>query len=387
LERARDTRIDAKSRRDPAHAEPSARLALGPLPARERAEILGWLDAGLRGGRPGALLAEYPGTLGHAASLHARMRVGGRPASHALGRFVRTRARGRSIAAGMIGSVYTDPLWRNRGFAHACVRSCTEKLAAGGALVIALWSDLDELYAPLGFRRAATEWIYELEERKCRVAAAQRTAAFEVAAAQAGDWSALEAMYAAKSVRADRRPGSLAELAAAPACTTLVARRGGVPVAYASLGRGDDFAGFIHEWAGDGDGVLACFTELCAAHGPLRCLAGPIDEEPLALLRAAGAPSERRAAGLFAVPDPVRLWRAVAADAPSLAGVALSGAGRSFRIEGEAGHVDLDYDEIVALLLGPERPQRAAAALSPAQYLGVRASCPLPLYLWGFDSI
>ena len=387
MERARDTRIDAKSRRDSAHAEPSARLALGPLPARERAEILGWLDAGLRGGRAGALLAEYPGILGDAASLHARMRVGGRPASHALGRSVRTRARGRSLAAGMIGCVYTDPLWRNRGFAHACARSCTEKLAAGGALVIALWSDLDEFYAPLGFRRAGTEWIYDLDERKCRAAASQCGAAFELSAARAGEWSALEAMYAAKSARADRRLGALAELAAAPDCTTLVARRGGVPVAYASLGRGDDFAGVIHEWAGDGGGVLACFTELCAAHGPLHCLAGPIEEQPLALLRAAGTPSARRPAGLFAVPDPIRLWRAVAADVPSLAGVTLIGAGRSFRLEGDAGHVDLDYDEIVALLLGPERPQRAAAALSPAQYLGVRATCPWPLYLWGFDSI
>lgn len=363
------------------------RVDLGAPSVRERAELIGWLDAGLREGRAGTLRAENPVALGSPSSLHARVRIGGRPASHALGRIVRTRARGRSITVGMIGLVYTDPQWREHGFARACVRACAEKLAARGALAVALWTDLDALYAPLGFKRAGIEWIYELDEASCRIALGDRRAGIEVGAPSGANWRMLEALYAAKPTRADRLPGTLAKLGAAPACTFLVARRDGVPVAYASLGRGADFRRVVHEWAGDGDGVLACFAALCAAEGRLLCLASGVEEEPVALLRAAGVARERGSAGLLAVPDPVRLWRAIAAHAAPLDGVSLTPAGSGFRLRGDAGFVELDGDETVTLLLGPERPARAVEALSSAQYLALRATCPWPLYLWGFDSI
>jgi GNAT superfamily N-acetyltransferase len=359
-------------------------LNVGPLFARERTELLEWLDAGLRDGDAGALQAENPVAFASGATLHARVRVAGRPASHALGRIVHARANGRSLPIGLIGYVYTDPRWRRLGFARACVRVCTDKLAARGALAMALWTDLDAFYAPLGFRRAGVEWIYELDAASCRAALADAGAAFACGVVQEGDWTALEALYAAKPARANRQSGTLARLASAPACTTLVARRGGVPVAYASLGRGPDFRSVVHEWAGEGAGVLACFGELCAARGRLLCLASALDEEPLARLRAAGVPRQRGSMGMLAVPDPVRLWCAVGGDA---SGVSLTRAAGAFRLQGDAGHVDLGYDETVALLLGPAHPARATEALSPAQYLTLRATHPWPLYLWGFDSL
>jgi GNAT superfamily N-acetyltransferase len=349
--------------------------------------MLGWLDAGLRDGRAGALLEENPVAFASGASLHARVQIGGRPASHALGRFVATRANGRSLPTGVIGYVYTDPRWRNRGFARRCVGACTEQLAARGALVVALWTDLDPLYAPLGFRRAGVEWSYDLDEASCLAALGDRSAAFEVGVAAEDEWRALEMLYAAKPTRADRQPGVLAALGAAPVATTLVARRRGIPVAYASLGRGADFHGVVHEWSGEGAGVLACLAKLCAAAGPLRCLASALEEEPLALLRAAGVARARGALGLLAVPNPEALWRAATETVPALGGVELAAVGSAFRLRGATGFVDLGYDEIVSLLLGPTRPARAAEALSPAQFLALRATCPWPLYFWGFDSL
>jgi hypothetical protein len=165
-----------------------------------------------------------------------------------------------------------------------------------------------------------------------------------------------------------------------------VARRAGAAVAYAALGRGEDLRGIVHEWAGDANAVLACWGALARAHGPLSCLASAEDEAPLERIRAAGTAIERRPLALFAVPDPVALWRALTHRAAGLAHVSFEAREDGFEIAGDGGRVALDRDEAIALLLGPARPACAAAALSSEQFLALRCVLPWPLFFWGFDA-
>src|SRR5690606_10380809 len=108
-------------------------------------------------------------------------RCSGRLAAHALGRLVSARLPGRDeLPGGLVGLVYTEPAFRGRGLARACVAAAMERLAADGALAVVLWTELDALYAPLGFRRAGREWIVGLEPGACRAACGPARAALEV---------------------------------------------------------------------------------------------------------------------------------------------------------------------------------------------------------------
>ncbi|RIK98945.1 MAG: hypothetical protein DCC71_20710, partial [Proteobacteria bacterium] len=170
-------------------------------------------------------------------------------------------------------------------------------------------------------------------------------------------------------------------------CATRVARRAGVAVAYASAGRGDDLRGVVHEWAGEPDGVLACMEALCGAGVASLCLAAATEEAPIARLRAAGAAGERAPFAWLRAADLADVWSALTAGAAALADVQLHGAPERTCLTGANGSVVLSHDEALALLFGPERPARAAAALSPAQFLALRAALPWPLFLWGFDAL
>ena len=366
-----------------ARGRPSFELVHGVADA-EHGALLDWLGAGLRPDHPAALVAEYPLVLAHGAD-HVVARSGGRFLAHALGRRLVARAGDRRVPVGVIGLVYTDPAERGRGLARACTAAAAERLAREGALVIALWTDLDALYAPLGFRRAGRERWHPLEPGAC-AAAREGRPPVEVGAPRDDDWPALEAFQAAHPARIERPAGALARLAAIPGCTTHVARRAGRPIAFACAGRGADLRGVVHEWGGDPDGVLACLEALARA-GATRWHAGPVDSPVAARLRAAGSTPHEDALALVRIPDPPALWDALLAGDRALAGVRLERDGAGFALCGARGRARLSPAETTALLLGPQRPTGAAAALDARQWLALRARLPWPLYFWGFDSI
>lgn len=354
----------------------------------ERRSLLAWLDEGLRGGRAGRTEAEYPLALGKGRRVHQTVaRVNGAFAAHALGTVVLARAAGIRIPVGLIGLVYTDPRWRGRSLASSCVERCAQELSWNGARIVALWSDLANLYEPLGFRPAGTEWIYTLDPTVCREAAGHEGVGLEVTPPTPADWPALESLYSAKLSRAERAPGALRELASVPDCTLVVARRNEMSVAYACEGRGDDLQGYAHDWAGEADGVLACLESLARRVGTLRWLAGPIDEEPAARLRAAGAPRVRQSFARARIPNLPKLFREISAGSSALESIRLEEIGSGVRFTGASGTVELSELETFTLLLGPERPEKIARALSGPQYLALRSHFPWPFYLWGLDSI
>src|SRR5690606_19609244 len=307
-------------------------------------------------------------------------------AAHALGHRLPVRVAGRPAVVGLIGLVYTDPDFRGRGLARACVAAAARRLAASGALAVLLWTDLDALYAPLGFGRAGREWILALDPAICAAARAGAGAPLAVGPPAPADWPLLERLAAARPSRAERPPGALARLAAAPDCTTRVARRAGRPVAYACAGRGADLRGCVHEWAGEPDATLVCVEALARA-GARRWLAGPGDDPAAARLRAAGADAHAGDFALAWLPDPAALLAHVAGDVPALAGVRLAADGAGYRLVGGRGAVALSAAEARAWLLGPERPPAAARALAASEWLALRERLPWPLALSGFDSV
>lgn len=355
-----------------------------PPRADEQPQLVAWLDAGLRDGRRGRLAREYPTLLGPgSATFHQVAWVGGRPGAHAAGRVVRVRCDETELPLGMIGLVYTDPRERRRGLATACVEACTRDLARAGAAAVILWSDRHAFYRRLGFVPAGRESLLRLDARALAAAIERLGPVDDVGEPEDDEWPLLETMIRGQRSFALRVPGELQRLAAAPDCSLRVARREGRAAAYAARGRGDDFPGVVHEWAGCPAGVAACLSSLLPASGELQLLCGPAPPEPVATLRAAGAPAFAGVLGLVRLVDPAGLWRAAWPEATIDAG----GDAERPWLERSGHRVSLDAETLLHLILGPAMPPALRSRLPDSWLAPLDAVLPRPVFLWGFDSI
>lgn len=354
-------------------AEPGPRA----IALHERAQLVDWLDDGLRRGERGRLEAEYPLSMCEArAAGHRAIWSGGVPVAHAMLHGVGVRARGVTLPVGLIGNVFTAPELRGRSLARRCIEACVAEARARGYPLVMLWSEQRSLYAGLGFEPCGVERRVSLAGAALEAAQTQLAGAFEISTPRANELPALERLYAAKPVHVVRAAGDLAKLAAAPSTTLLVARRDGVPIAYAAAGRGDDLQGVVHEWAGDADGALACALALAREHGASMLLASAEPEELPERLISHGARVVRAPVGLARLLDARKLWRTLHPRGSRLA----------VRQRGEyallaAGRVRerLPLAQVLELFLGSAGTESEARPALP--------ELPWPLYLWGFDSI
>jgi len=385
-----------------AHSE-GAGAARAPLP-RERAALLRWLDDGLRGGRRGRLLAEYPTAF--SPDDLARHRVvwdGDAPAAHALALRVDARIGATTLPLGLVGSVYSDPRQRGRGLARRCVESAVEVLRERGAALAVLWTDLDAFYAPLGFTPAGMQSIDIVDSATLDTCARALTGPeVEVGAPRDRDWPRLEALYLQHPSRAERPPGALRRLADAPECETLVAHRDGVASAYVACGRGDDMRDIVHEWAGDASGLHACLARLLDSRSCVGVLSGPVPHPLVGALRSSGAQPHRGPFAHVRLLEPAALWRSCGLGARVRDGAADRGErapgpeasweveGRRVAVSRDGRSVSLDATTFVHTLLGPEDADTAHARTLLGQVVErdvLAATAAVPLFLWGFDSI
>ncbi len=315
---------------------------------------LNWLDDRLRRGLRGRLEAEFPRSLAKdAPRVHCVVKREGHPVAHAMGFSLDARsAAGCTIRLGLISLVYTEPAERGAGLASQCVEACVELLRERGRSIAMLWSDRPSFYERLGFAPCGIERTFFVPPDTTRRAPFTGTRSSELTYGPPcpDDWVALAELYDAKPTRADRAPCWLPRYTAAPDTWTVVARRGERAAAYAVLGRGDDFAGVIHEWAGDVGALLGCIQILATANGGAYLLAGPCEEPLTQCLLEHG---HEAAWGAF-----------------SLA-----------RVLSTKGLTD-DLGEEIAL--GPPAEILRDLFGAPEQ----KSAPPrFPLYLWGFDSI
>ncbi|MCZ7617321.1 MAG: GNAT family N-acetyltransferase [Myxococcota bacterium] len=366
----------------------SPRVAIGLVGPNERGGVLEWLDAGLRGGRSGRIEAEYPLALDpRRGSLQILARCDGEFAAHALGSRVDVDVAGVSVAVGLIGLVYTEPRWRGLGVATRCLTRCIAELSDGGCSIVVLWSALDRLYEPLGFRPVGSEWIVSVSESQCLRAVGPSGSRIQISDPVAADWPLLEELYRQNPSPIRRLPGDLQRLASIPDTRLRVIRRNEEPVAYVCEGRGDDLQGFVHEWAGDSEGILYGLADLASRTGRLGCLIGSLREPPVPELVAAGAHCSERPFAWAWVPDPLSLWGTISQGDPVLRNLRLTALADEFEFAGTHGRVRLDRGAVTALLLGPQRPAQITPVLSPREYLAVRRRLPWPFFLSGLDSI
>lgn len=358
-------------------------------PRREEHEALfSWLNDGLRSGGWRRLEREFPNVAETGElSQHVLALSGGNFAAHALAHTARVRAGVHQISLGMIGMVYTAPERRRNGLAKRCIEAAVDRVRAEGVGLCLLWSELEDFYKPLGFVRAGREWFFWLGRDELCSASVGNAKALHVSTPRADDWPAMEALYSAHVAGALRPTGSLQRLASGPDCAVRVARREQRLVAYAARGRGDDFPDIVHEWAGESASVLACLGDLVEGRDWLGFLCPPSAPAMLGALSALGARRFPNDLAWFRVVDAAVLWSQLCENAPALRALEISGDRHQIACASAGGNIQLDADAFLAWILRGQRPAALDALLSPPQRRLIEAALPVPLYLWGFDSV
>ncbi|MBK7947281.1 MAG: GNAT family N-acetyltransferase [Deltaproteobacteria bacterium] len=405
-----------------AELEAIPRLSTGFVDAAEGERVVAWLDSGLRPGRPGRLVLEYPLLFAPGSeALPITVWSGARPVSFCMLWPARFALGGGTLRTALVSLVYTDPRDRGRGLARQAIARALREAKARELGLCLLWSDLDDFYASQGFTRAGDETLLVLDadvlarvragsdlgldsgsgSREEPGAESSDSAPTRVERAGAADWPAIAALRARRRCHAVL-PDEGAALAQIPGLDVRVARGAEGVVAFAMCGRGDDFGGVIHEWGGDAEAVLGCCAALLDDAGPGRGLLLLSPDEPSELgwrLRAAGAQRLANPLAWFELASLPALASDLETLAPSFSQavrleVAAASEAAAVGIELVARRTGarcrLSPPELVALLFSKPTESRAAAArarigsIAPAAVL---AELPLPLFVWGLESI
>lgn len=296
---------------------------------------------------------------------------------------------GESLRVGLIGSVATEPAHRGRGFGGRLLEAAERRLAEEGCLAAFLWADEAAFYTRRGWREAGCETVHAL----CDDGAPELPApgAAVVRAAAGDDAAALQRLYCTHAARVDRTLEETCALLAGPEIVTLVLERGHDIDAYACLGRGADLARCVHEWAGPPEDVLALVREhharLVAAGAPGAVfLMGPGHATRVrARLDELGAPPVTGILALGKLLDPPGAAERIRNAAHGTLDVRIE-RDDGATLVGPKGQAELDTADLFELLFAA-RGERTAAEACERATGATLPDLPLPVYLWGLDSI
>jgi GNAT superfamily N-acetyltransferase len=385
------------------------RIVRGFTSPAERARIVAWLESGLRPGRPGRLQSEYPvcfATDSKAVPIVGY--VGDEPAGFCLLLPTRFELGPGGLGAGLVSLVYTDCRYRGRGIARRIVRRALAEARLQGLGLCLLWSEegLAEFYGSQGFAPAGGETLIAFDRPLLEAALADGTKpgtrgihVLRIDAACESDWPGILALRAERTCHASL-PGGAKQWLGIPELEVRVARRGSTIVGFAMRGRGDDFAGVIHEWGGETDAVLRCCEALLPAEDAAGLLLlAPRETSPLAWrLRSAGARAVRQPLAWVQIACPSAFGRDLASIVPELSDLSISSlepdasGNRRLRVTHEKTGVTLDLGAAAWLgaLLGgcdPAHDPIARTLVRPVLPESTISKLPLPLFVWGLESI
>jgi hypothetical protein len=349
----------------------------------------GLMERVLRAGAP--IAPEYPLLFGGGASASFVVDEDGGEALSACALLERDLlVRGRTIRAGLIGSVATDPRWREQGRCAAVLASAEQELARRGALLALLWADDTGYYEKRGWRSIGWEIDFVIPP-ECAPGLPEPAGVRERTPQDDGQ---IHELYERHPERVARAPHETTALLSCPEMEVLVVERWGRIAGYTCLGRGADLRNVVHEWAGDAQALLMLLREHFARRTQrgieegLYLIAPPSALDVAERLTGAGAHMSQGVVGMGKILRPLEAGLLAAELLDRRGGVSCSGASDDGRVEfvGPQGQASCTREELLELLFAP-RAERTRVE-SVGKQLGVPGvELPLTPFLWGLDSI
>lgn len=224
--------------------------------AHEWSRVVDFLNAQLRQNNAWTIASEYP-TAFSTNNIHNMSIIteDEKIISHAVLKTLIVKTPHAIFKVGAIGSVVTDPDYRQQGHSRKNIEKCIQLAQEQDCDLVILWTDQFEFYRKMGFELAGFEHSYIIDKPQ-----ALKNKNLRLVSGNNVDPAALLKLYSQHSVHAVRNLEDFRQYVKIPNSNLYTAwDQNNQLAAYAVEGKGADLINYVHEWAGQVEALLDLF--------------------------------------------------------------------------------------------------------------------------------
>lgn len=361
----------------------------GPRPPSESEynRVLEFLDHQLRPNSPWSVAKEYPTALSVSNLHNIRIITSEEQVlSHAVLKPLIIKTPLAIFKIGAIGSVVTDEAHRNQGLSKSILEHCISEAKNQDCDLAMLWTDLYDFYRKMDFELSGSEVsiVIEQEFESSDVHQLKFIKGIQVSA------EAIYRLYCQHSVTSVRTAEDIRKFLQIPQTQCYTAwDNNNQLVAYAIEGKGADLTGYIHEWGGSASKLMALFSYIRKEKKSPYTVILPKHSQNLVsqLRQVPGVTYSEGFLGMIKIINQTALFAKIKKAARSLGVI-------DFVLEKQGDEVifgcgtDLiaikDEKDLVRILFGPKVD---IPLLQEDTVAKTNKFLPLPLWVWGWDSV
>lgn len=355
--------------------------------SHEWAQVVDFLNSNLRQNNNWTIASEYPTALS-ANNIHNMSIIteDEKIIAHAVLKTLIVKTPYAIFKVGAIGSVITDPEHRQKGHSRKNIEKCIELAQQQECDMVILWTDQFDFYRKMGFELAGFDYSYVLE-----TAQPIKNNSLRFNSGNNVDPAALQKIYSNHTVHAIRSIDDFRNFLKIPNSNLFTAwDQNNHLVAYAVEGKGADLINYVHEWGGQIDALLDLFQYIRTQKNETITIMTPEHSKNLRnKLNSFASVSHQGYLGMLKIVNANSLLNKVK---------------KAFRSEGferivfekQNQHYVFGYgtdlytleneSDLVQLLFGPLQAS-SLDFVTPETQEKLSVLLPMPLWIWGWDSI
>ncbi len=349
--------------------------------------LVDFLNDNLRQNKSWPITSEYPTALS-ATNIHNMSIIieDEKIISHAVLKTLIVKTPQAVFKVGAIGSVVTDPMYRQQGHSRKNIENCIELAQKQDCDLVVLWTDQFDFYRKFGFELAGSDFSFVIEN-----SAPIKDKTLRFVTGNKVDPAALQKIYAQHTVHALRSTDDFNQFLKIPNSNLFTAwNQNNQLVAYAVEGKGVDLVNYIHEWGGNVEALVDLFSFIQSQKKETLTIMTPQHSKNLHQhLKSISTVGHEGYLGMLKVIKTDQLLAKIK---------------KAFRAEGFENIVfEKQNDKIVfgfgtdlytlekesdlmQLIFGPLKVEQLSFLSSDVQ-LKLSHLFPMPLWIWGWDSI
>jgi len=354
-------------------------------PAFKLSKIINFVTQELRPNCKWTIQDEYPHVF-HEKNIHNLKYIekGGIPVTHAAMKPIIIKTPQILYKVAAIGSVVTHPSYRGQGLSSKVISECIDEALQQDCDLAILWTNLHDFYRRLGFELCGFEEYFQIEKPlKCDALS------LHVIKSRQVDPDAILRLYNRHTITSFRSSEDIRRFLNIPNTDLYTAWDSSNELkAYAVLGKGADLTGFAHEWGGDITHLFHLFNFILNDRKqPFTVLVGAHSVNLIMALQKQKIQGQQGYLGMVKILNLEKFSKKIekVAQISGLKNFSISSVeSGKFLVKINQSHVlAKNQSQLVQLIFGPS----TLTASNPAIEKEFSKLFPLPLWVWGWDSI
>lgn len=355
--------------------------------SHELKQVVDFLNTNLRQDNQWTITSEYPTALSQ-NNIHNMSIITDdeKIISHAVLKTLIIKTPIAIFKVGAIGSVVTDPNYRQQGHSRKNIENCIELAKQQECDLVILWTDQFDFYRKMGFELAGFDYSYVIENKT-----PIKNTDLRFVTGNNVDPAALQKLYSQHTVHALRSNDDFKQFLKIPNSNLYTAwDKQNQIVAYAVEGKGLDLINYVHEWAGQTPALVDLFNYIQQQKNQTLTVMTPAHSVNLREnLKACSAISHQGFLGMLKLINKTQLLNKIK---------------KAFRAEGfdqvvledQNGKIVFGYgtdlytldneSDLIQILFGP-LDVNSLDFMSASTKEKLATLLPMPLWVWGWDSI